>query len=165
MYNFELGDKRWWYYQFSLPNPLHLSSKGWENVLSELGSERVKSPYPRIRTDKSGQTDHPGVGEQLGHLADSPDVLLPVFWWKPQIPVQSRAHVVPVQRVGRDPLSAQVILQRHTQGRLARTGETCGPKTEQRGLRKLILIKRHILMSWTNPLQVRDGRPIDGREG
>ena len=38
------SDERWLYYQFSLPH-LHVSpQEGWENVIFELGSERVKLP-------------------------------------------------------------------------------------------------------------------------
>ena len=34
-------DERWLYYQFSLPHLYVFSLKGWENVLFELGNERV----------------------------------------------------------------------------------------------------------------------------
>ena len=37
------SDERWLYYQFSLPHFIHFSLEGWENVLFEVGSERVSS--------------------------------------------------------------------------------------------------------------------------
>ena len=37
------SDERWLHYKFSLPHSYNCSSKGWENALFELRSERVKT--------------------------------------------------------------------------------------------------------------------------
>ena len=43
------SDERWLYYKFSLPHLCIFSLKGWENVLFELKSERVKALVKRYR--------------------------------------------------------------------------------------------------------------------
>ena len=46
-------DKKWLYYQFSLPHFYISSPKGWENVLFELRSERVSHQWVTYPSQKS----------------------------------------------------------------------------------------------------------------
>lgn len=76
------------------------------------------------RRDEAGDANQPGVGKQSGHLGDAADVLLAVFGGEAQIPVQAVADVVSVQRVARDGVGHQVLLQGEADRRLAGTGQT-----------------------------------------
>ena len=46
------SDKRWFYYPFSPPHLCFSLLKGWENVLFELGSERVNLMLNNVRVTK-----------------------------------------------------------------------------------------------------------------
>ena len=60
--------------------------------------------------NEAGDAHQASVGEQLGHLRNAPDILLPVRGGEAQVSVQSMADVVAVQGVAGDPVGDQVLL-------------------------------------------------------
>ena len=52
------------------------------------------------RRDERAQHDEPGVGHQLGHLADAPDVLDAVGFGKAEVAVEAVPHIVAVEHDG-----------------------------------------------------------------
>ena len=63
------SDERWLHYQFLTNSLIQLSLKGWDNVLFELRSERVRSSIGRFRFGKSsalvGRERHCWIGHCL----------------------------------------------------------------------------------------------------
>lgn len=76
------------------------------------------------RRNETGDAHQPGIRKQLGHLSDTADVLLAVFRGEAQVLVQAVTDVVSIQRVTRDGVGHQVLLQREADGRLPGTGQT-----------------------------------------
>lgn len=71
-----------------------------------------------VRRDEAGDAHQAGVGEQLGHFRNSPDVFFPVFGGEAQVLVQPVANVVSVQGVTRDRVGHEVLLQGKADGGL-----------------------------------------------
>lgn len=70
------------------------------------------------RRDEAGDAHQAGVGKQLGHLSNSPDVFFPIFGGEAQVLVQSMANVVSIQGVARDRVGHEVLLQGKADGGL-----------------------------------------------
>ena len=90
-------------------------------------SAAVHTSYLFERADEGRDAHDSSVSEQLGHLRDSADVLLPVLRGEAQVLVEPRADVVPIQTIGRNPLGNQVLLQRKGDGGLPRPRQTGQP--------------------------------------
>lgn len=73
--------------------------------------------------DEAGDADQAGVGEELGHLGDAPDVLLAVLGSEAQVLVQTVPDVVPVQRVAGNAVRHQILLKSKAHGGFTGTGE------------------------------------------
>lgn len=71
-----------------------------------------------IRGDEAGDAHQAGVGKQLGHFRNTPDVFFPVFGGEAQVFVQSVANVVSVQGVTRDGVWHEVLFQGKADGGL-----------------------------------------------
>lgn len=76
------------------------------------------------RWDETGDAHQPGVGEQLGHLRNTADVLLAVHGGEAQVLVQAVADVVSVQRVAGNGVGHEKLFQGKTDGRLSGTWQT-----------------------------------------
>ena len=84
-----------------------------------------------VGRDERGDGDGVGVGEQLGDLANTANVLVAISLAEAQVLVQAEADVVTVQAVGVDTtVTDQLVLQFHSDGRLARGGEAGQPDGE-----------------------------------
>ena len=77
---------------------------------------------------EGGQHDHAGVEEQLGHLADAADVLLPVGIGEAEVLAEAVAHVVAIQHVGRQAALKQGGVDGVGQGALAGSGQAGEPE-------------------------------------
>lgn len=82
--------------------------------------------HPAVWGDEARDAHQPGVGEQLGHLGYTADVLLSVFRAEAQVFVQTLPDVVAVQSIAGDSVTHQVLLQSHAHRRLARSRQTFG---------------------------------------
>lgn len=80
--------------------------------------------------DEGGEGDGGGVGEELGDLADAPDVLVAVPLAEAQVLVQPEPHVVAVEAVGREAEVQKVLLQRGGDGGFAGRAEAGEPEGE-----------------------------------
>lgn len=76
------------------------------------------------RRNETGDAHQPGICKQLGHLGDTPDVLLAVLRGEAQVLVQAVTDVVSVQGVTWDGVGYEVLLQSKTDGSLPGTGQT-----------------------------------------
>lgn len=83
--------------------------------------------------DEAGDAHQAGVGEQLGHLRNAPDVFFPVLGGEAQVLVQSVANVVPVQGVARDRVGHEVLLQGKADGSLPGAGQAWRTDASQFG--------------------------------
>lgn len=88
---------------------------------------RKRNAHLLIGTDEAGDAHNATISEQLGHLRDTPDVLFTVLGGEAQVLVQACAHVVAIQRVGRDALADQILFQSKRDGGLTSAGETSQP--------------------------------------
>lgn len=91
-----------------------VNSPGEVSVLAEGGDEGDKA-------------DDSGIGEELGDLSDSADVLLSVGKRESEILVESVSDVVTVEDVCGDTLGDKVLLELHGDGGFTGSGETGEP--------------------------------------
>ena len=75
--------------------------------------------------DEACQTDDSSISEQLGHLRDATDVLLPVLRTESEVLVEPVTNVVSIQAVRRNSLTHQIAFQRKRQRRLAGARQSC----------------------------------------
>src|SRR3546814_10509792 len=73
-----------------------------------------------VGRDEGGDADDAGVGEELGRVADAPDVLGAIFRRKAEVGVEAAADVVAIQHVDLVALGEELLLDLHGQGRLDR---------------------------------------------
>ena len=77
--------------------------------------------------DEGDKADDSGIGEELGDLSDSADVLLSVGKGESEILVESVSDVVTVEDVCGDTLGDKVLLELHGDGGFTGSGETGEP--------------------------------------
>lgn len=82
--------------------------------------------HPAVWGDEAGDAHETGIGEQLGHLGYTADVLLSVFGAEAQVFVQALSDVVAIQSVAGDTMAHQVLLQSHADRRLACSRQAFG---------------------------------------
>jgi len=80
------------------------------------------------RGDEGGEHYHAGIEEQLGHLADAADVLLPVGVGEAQVGAEAVAHVVAIEHVAGQPLLEQGRIHRIGKGALAGAAQAREPE-------------------------------------
>src|SRR5690606_24940370 len=80
-----------------------------------------------VRGDEGGEVDHARVGEELRHLADTPDVLGAVLGREAEVVVQAVADVVAVEDVGAGAALPERLLERDRDGGLPGAGEAREP--------------------------------------
>ncbi len=73
-----------------------------------------------IRADEACHRDDTGVGEQLGHLADTADILLAVGGREAEIFIQAVANIVAVEDVGKPAPLDDRVFEGEGDGALAR---------------------------------------------
>ena len=77
---------------------------------------------------KDAKHDEPGIGHQLGDLADAADVLDAVGIGEAQIAVEAVADIVAVEQDRVAPRRVKLLLQQIGDGRFARAGEAGEPQ-------------------------------------
>lgn len=66
--------------------------------------------------------------EHQTHLRDPPDILPAILLAKPQIPIQAKPHIIPIEPVRRQAKLQEVLLERGRDGRFAARREACEPE-------------------------------------
>jgi hypothetical protein len=80
-----------------------------------------------VRADEARQRDRAGIAEELGDLADAPDVLLAVLLGESQVLVDAHADVVAVETIGELAHLKERALQRNGDRALAAARQTGQP--------------------------------------
>ena len=80
------------------------------------------------RGHEGGEHHHAGIEEELGHLADAADVLLPVGIGKAQVGAEAVAHVVAIEHIAGQPLLKQGRVHRIGEGALAGAAQAREPE-------------------------------------
>lgn len=80
-----------------------------------------------VRADETRQGDGRGVGEELGHLGDTADVLVAVGFGEAQVLVQAETDVVAVEAVGGETQVQEVLFQGGSNRGFARCGKAREP--------------------------------------
>lgn len=92
----------------------HLQRRVYEDLDERQSGFLVQLPravsVTLERRDEAGETHDAAVGEQLRHLRDPADVLLAILSAEAEVPIEARADVVAIERVGGDAMWHKVIL-------------------------------------------------------
>src|SRR5262249_384448 len=80
-----------------------------------------------LRGDEGRHIDHAGMCEELGNLADAPDVLIAVRGREAQVLVQAMTHIVAIQHVGVHAALPQRLFERYGERRFARSRQASHP--------------------------------------
>lgn len=81
-----------------------------------------------VRADERAQADYAGVGEELGNLADTTNVLGAFFAREAQVRVEAVTNVVAVKRIGDTvTLASQVLFESERERGLARARQSSEP--------------------------------------
>ena len=64
------------------------------------------------------------------YLSDPPNILIPALLIKPQIPIQPKPHIIPIEPVRGQAQVQQMLFERRRDGRFAGRGEAGEPQRE-----------------------------------